>query len=189
MPCAIPPLDMRYSRVVGRNAFGIDLVAFGANRRPASAPVVAALPGRIRRWQMIAEGYLNNTVIEIEGGGFLSYSGMAFTGRVAEGAIVQRGTVIGQIEPAALSSFSRRSLRTARVDPYTTPFLYLEAWSILPPQFDRGRSTAGTSYRPAMGFINPDAFWGGLGIDFVGPAGSQVMAIRRGGPSDCGSAA
>jgi hypothetical protein len=188
MPCAIPPLDMRYARVVGADSYGLDLVAFGADRQPAVAPVVASLQGRVRRWPMTAQGYLNNVILELEDGRFLCYSGLAFNGRASEGAVVPRGAVIGQIEPAARTSFLRSRLRTASVDPYTTPFCYVEAWSRLPPVFVTGRSTSGTIYRPEAGFISPSEFWGSLGIDIVGPRGSQLMAIRRGGPSDCGSA-
>lgn len=186
MPCAIPPLDMRYSRVVARNGIGIDLVAFGADRRPATAPAVACLPGRVRRFSLVNYHYRNNLVLEIEGGLFVCYSGLAFSGRASDGATVQRGAVLGTLEEASRVAFLRNQDRTVAVDAYTTPYLYVEVYRRLPPRFERGAGMTGTTYTiSSFDVVPPTEFWGSLGIDFVGNARSEIMAIRRGGPSDC----
>ena len=184
MTCAIPPLDQRYSRVAGRSAVGLDLVAFGADRRPTVAPVVAALPGRVRRFTMATFDYINAVVLELGDGRYLCYSGLAFGGRAADGRVVERGAVIGQIEPASRTAILRARAHTASVNAYSTPYVNVEAWSQLPPTFSSSRSVTGTQWRPLAGFINPEAFWSSLGIDIVGEPGSQIMAVRAGGPSD-----
>lgn len=186
MPCAIPPLDMRYARVVDQNAQGIDLMAFSAGRGAISAPAVACLPGRIHRYSMARYEYRNNVILETDVG-FICYSGLAFGGRAADGTTVARGAVIGQIETPGRISMLRIRDRTAGASP-TYPYLHIEAWNRMPPLFVSRLTHNGTTWSLSDGAISPASFWGMLGIDFVGPEHSQIMAIRRGGPSDCGGA-
>jgi hypothetical protein len=168
---------MRYTRVVAKNAQGLDLVAFNG---PVSttAPAVAILSGRVRRYSMAAYDYLNAVVLELGDGRYLCYSGLAFSGRAADGIVVERGAVLGQIEPATRTSILRARAHTAGVNAYQTPYLNVEAWSQLPPTFTASRGVGGTNWRPDRGFINPADFWSSLGIELVGAPGSQILAVR-----------
>jgi hypothetical protein len=188
MPCALPPLDQRYSRVVAVDAQGIDLVAFGADRRPTAAAVVAALPGRvIRDGGYTRYGYRNSVIVESAFVGMRSiwicYSGLAFGGRAPAGEMIRAGGAIGTIELPSVMPIMRTTDRTAGVSP-REPYLHVEAWDRFPPVYSDSRSLTGTDWRLEQGAISPRAFWPSIGIDFVGPAGSQVLAIRAGGPAD-----
>lgn len=181
---------MRYARVVSTNGQGIDIVAFSAGR-PAGAPVVSPIAGIAHpAAHLLRYGYRNAVVIEVPGARadgrplFVCLSGLAFVGRPEEGAEVLAGTPIGAIEVPGRIDFLRVRDRTAGVDP-THPYLHVEAWTSSPPRFASRIGVTGTVYSIESGAMGPSAFWGALGIDFIGPARSQTMAVRRGGPSDC----
>lgn len=189
LSCGLPPVDMRYSRVVAVNGQGLDIVAFGADRRPASAPVVAPFSGTVRRDSPASRyGYLNLLVIEVADPSrsrplFVALSGLAFSGRAPGGSIVRAGEQVGTIEPPNAFSFARANFRTAGADP-RNPYLNVEVWTSLAPRFETGRSITGTTYTYVSGAIEPGLFWAEAGIDLVGRRGSQQMLVRAGGPSD-----
>lgn len=184
LACALPPLDQRYARVVAVNAQGIDLVAFSRGR-PSGGAVLSALPGTVHRLgTFLAYGYRNAVAVESEGT-FVCYSGLRFEGRPEDGASVASGQRIGEIEVPGRIDFLRSRDRTAGADP-TYAYLHVEVWDRLPPLFVSAATVRGTTFRLERGAIAPQAFWPSLGIDFVGAPRSQVMAVRLGGPSDCG---
>lgn len=46
MTCALPPLDMRFARVVAKTSRGMDFMYFEPDGRPRSEPVVSPIPRR-----------------------------------------------------------------------------------------------------------------------------------------------
>lgn len=187
--CALPPLDMRYSRVVAQNAHGIDLMAFGADRRPAGATVVAPVAGVVRlRTGYVRYGYRNAVVIEAAGADrptFVCLSGLAFAGRAEDGSYVRSGMPVGQIEVPSRIDFLRSRDRTAGADA-DLPYLHVESWTQDPPRFESHRTLRGEEWRLEGGVISPAEFWSSVGIDFSGRYGSQTMLIRQGGPAASG---
>ncbi len=185
--CALPPVDQRYARVVSVDGQGFDIVAFQGTR-PGGAPVVAPVAGTVHLVTgMVREGYRNAVVIEARDSTrplFVVLSGLAFLGRPADGASVESGSPVGEIEVPGRIDFLRARDRTAGVDPMN-PYLHIETWSRLPPEFTSGMSTHGTVYSLASGFYAPSEAFAAIGIDLVGAPGNQVMGVRRGGPADC----
>lgn len=187
LSCALPPLDQQHARVVATNAQGIDLVSFGARNEPTGAPVVSPLDGTIyRSGDLTRYGYRNAVVLQAPDGIFICLSGLAFGGRAESGQAVRAGTVIGQVEVPSSIDFLRVRDRTAGVNP-RNPYLHMEVWNRLPPRFAEHLSTQGLTWTLESGVINPREFWPSIGIDFVGPVGSQTMAIRMGSIADCGN--
>lgn len=190
LSCGLPPVDMRFARVVAINGQGLDIVAFSGGH-PSGAPVVSPIAGIAHPSAgLLRYGYRNAVVIEAQGARpdghslYVCLSGLAFEGRPDDGMIVQAGTPVGAIEVPGRIDFLRSRDRTAGVDS-ANPYLHVEAWTLSPPRFTSRVGVMGPVYSIETGVVSPSEFWGGLGIDFVGPARSQTMAIRRGGPSDC----
>lgn len=185
LSCALPPLDMRYSRVVARNAQGMDLMAFGADRRPAGAEVVAPFAGRVHRPGELARfEYRNAVVIEMQPDRFVCLSGLAFSGRAAAGSTVSPGSPVGTIEVPSRLDFLRIRDRTAGADPQQ-PYLHVEVWTRLPPVFASQMSVSGTRYVLESGALQPGSFWPSVGLDFSGRSGSETLLVRAGSPADC----
>lgn len=185
LSCAIPPLDMRYSRVVARNAQGMDLMAFGADRRPAGAQVVAPLGGTVHRLgELTRYEYRNAVVIEVAAQRYVCLSGLAFSGRAEAGAVVGPGTVIGSLEVPGRMDFLRSRDRTSGASP-NHPYLHVEVWSRLPPVFDSHLGASGIRYSLVSGSIAPGEFWPSVGLDFSGTRGSEMLLVRAGSNADC----
>jgi hypothetical protein len=200
--CALPPVDQRYARVVAANAQGLDVVAFGRSSsgvpQPIGAPVVSVTPGTVRAFELRAAdlGFRNPVLVEamdvLPGARplFFVYSGLAFAGRPAPGTVVRAGTPIGSIAEPERIDFLRARDRTAGTDPRNA-YLHIETWTTATPTFTERRAITGSVWSLESGYYDPRQVFRALGIDLVGAPGTQVLAVRTGGPADpatCGAA-
>lgn len=189
--CAIPPLDQRYARVVAVNGQGLDMVAFGADRRPTGGRVVSPFAGTVRLSGALRFGYLNPVVIEVTDPSrsrpvYVCISGLAFGGRASSGTSVQPGTPIGTIAIPERTDYLRSRAITAGTDPMH-PYINVQVWTTLTPMYDLVHTIRGNEYRYQSGALEPVAFWRSVGLDLVGRPGSQQMLVRAGSPADCGA--
>jgi hypothetical protein len=188
--CALPPVDMRYARVVAVDNQGLDIVSFDG-RHPVASAVIAAVPGVVTRhtWPQTAD-YRHAVQIDVsEAAGrplWVVYSGLEFGSRVPAGSRVRPGDVIGRTEMPTRTSFLRVRDRTAGCNP-TVPYLHVEVWTRMPPPFVQRLGTSGPYHVPEGNVLDPRTFWPSVGLTFVGQRGSERLVVRRGSPADCGS--
>lgn len=189
MTCAIPPVDMRFARVVAKTARGMDFMYFDPDGTPRSGPVVAPLAGWMLDGMSFAQMHLRRALLyRFEDGTYAVFSGMTTTGRPPFGAHLERGAVLGQLDQPG--SFTERTLRafrgldvTAGADPIY-PYLHMEFWAELPTIREwlttRGRQWIADGGRR----INPVEWWRAQGFELVGPSRSETLQAVVGGPSD-----
>lgn len=189
MTCAIPPVDMRFARVVAKTSRGMDFMYFEPDGTPRAGPVVAPLAGWISGGETFARMHLRHALLyRFDDGTYAVLSGMSPIGRPEYGAHTSRGTVLGQTDQP--SDFTERTLRafrgsdvTAGADPIY-PYLHMELWSELPTIREwlttRGREWIADGGRR----INPVTWWRAQGFELIGPSRSETLQAVVGGPSD-----